>query len=373
MVVACHLRSNRLAHGTVYLYSKCVRKIIHIDCDCFYASVEMRDDPRLVERPLGIGGNSDRRGVLCTANYVARQYGVHSAMPTATALRKCPDLIVIPPAMDKYRKVARQVREIFSRYTGIIEPLSLDEAFLDVSDCELLHGSATLIARDISATIQRELGITVSAGVAPNKFLAKVASDWRKPAGITVVPPAEVDAFSAALPVRKIPGVGPVTAERMKRAGLETCADIRACEVTDLAQQFGRFGERLYELAHGRDERPVSASYDRKSLSVERTFSIDMADRGRCRQQLDELNQRLFERLDNLPKGARIAGQLLKLKSQDFRLTTVDRQISGEPDTGLFIDMLDEAWQRLNQPVRLLGVGFRFLSRQSSGRQLSLI
>lgn len=373
MVVAAPASGNTLVPTTVYLYSKRVRKIIHVDCDCFYASVEMRDDPRLADRPLGIGGAADRRGVLCTANYLAREYGVRSAMPTATALRKCPDLIVMPTDMEKYRRVAKQVREIFARYTSLIEPLSLDEAYLDVTDCDRLQGSATLIARDISAAVQAELGITVSAGVAPNKFLAKVASDWQKPAGITVVTPDEVDAFSAALPVSKIPGVGPVTAQRMAAAGLHTCADLRGVDLAELVQRFGKFGDKLHEFAHGRDERPVCASYDRKSLSVERTFSVDMADRERCLQQLKHLNQRLVERLDNLPRGARIAGQLLKLKSRDFRLTTVDRQISGEPDNSLFEEMLDEAWQRLGQPVRLLGVGYRFLSRQSSGRQLSLL
>ena len=196
------------------------RKIIHVDMDCFYAAVEMRDDPSLKGIPLAVGGSSDRRGVISTCNYEARAFGVHSAMATATAIRLCPKLKVIPGRMSHYQAVSKQIREIFSRYTQIIEPLSLDEAYLDVSDCELFQGSATRIAEDIRRAIKQELGLTASAGVAPNKFLAKVCSDENKPDGQCVIAPDEVDAFVVRLPLRKIPGVGKVTQARLANAGL---------------------------------------------------------------------------------------------------------------------------------------------------------
>ena len=203
------------------------RKIIHCDCDCFYASVEIRDDPSLAGLPVAVGGSPERRGVITTCNYVAREYGVHSAMPSAHARRLCPGLVILPPDFDKYRAASRQIRQIFYDYTDLVEPLSLDEAFLDVSAASACHGSATLIARDIRRRVRAEVGITISAGVAPNKFLAKVASDWNKPDGDFVVLPEQVDAFVAALPVRRISGVGKATAERLSGMGVSICAHSR--------------------------------------------------------------------------------------------------------------------------------------------------
>jgi DNA polymerase-4 len=222
------------------------RKIIHCDCDCFYAAVEMRDDPSLRGRPVAVGGQAHQRGVIATCNYEARRYGVHSAMATAHALKRCPDLIVLPPSFDKYRAASAQILTIYRDYTELVEPLSLDEAYLDVSQATQCKGSATLIAQEIRARIQSTVGITASAGIAPNKFLAKIASDWRKPNGQFAITPDAVTEFVAALPVGKLFGVGKVTAEKLNQLGVHTCGDLRAWDGLALQAQFGKFGEKLF-------------------------------------------------------------------------------------------------------------------------------
>ena len=245
-----------------------VSKFIHCDCDCFFAAVEMRDDPALRGLPVAVGGDSTRRGVISTCNYEARRYGVRSAMATATALRRCRDLIVIPVNMDKYRAASRQVLAIFAEYTDLIEPLSLDEAYLDVTNSTACRGSATLIAQEIRTRVREEVGITISAGIAPNKFLAKVASEWRKPDGQFVVTPPMVPEFVRALPIQKIHGVGDVTARKMQLMGINTCADLQTLPLQELIERFGSFGERLYALSRGQDDRPVRTDQARKSISV---------------------------------------------------------------------------------------------------------
>ena len=350
-----------------------MRKIIHCDCDCFYASVEMRDDPALRGVPLAVGGASDRRGVIATCNYEARSYGVRSAMPSAHAMRLCPSLVVIPPNFEKYRAAAYQVREIFHRYTDLVEPLSLDEAYLDVSDSEHFQGSATLIARAIREAVSQEVGITISAGVAPNKFLAKVASDWDKPDGLTTITPDGVEAFVSALPVRRIHGVGPAMQKKLHDKGIERCGDILSWSKLELAQAFGSMGETLYRYARGEDKRPVANNRERKSLSVERTYSEDLINRRACQNQLPKLMAMLEERLAKLSRRGAITGHFVKLKSKDFETTTVDRQLTGGLENSEFADMMDEAWGRFKKPVRLLGVGLRFhTDRMSSDQQLRL-
>ena len=239
------------------------RKIIHCDCDCFYASVEMRDDPSLRGRPLAVGGRADQRGVVATCNYEARRFGIHSAMATAQAMKLCPELVVIPPAMEKYRIASSQIMAIYQDYTDIVEPLSLDEAYLDVTDSPHCKGSATLIAQEIRRRIVETVGITASAGVGPNKFVAKIASDWNKPDGLFLVRPEEVDAFVAALPVKKLHGVGKVTAEKLNRLGAQTCADLRGWSLDKLQEHMGSFGVRLYDLSRGIDHREVNTSRER--------------------------------------------------------------------------------------------------------------
>src|SRR5690554_5720064 len=275
-----------------------MRKIIHCDCDCFYAAIEMRDDSTLRGRPLAVGGTSDQRGVVATCNYEAREFGIRSAMSTAAALRRCPDLLVVPPRMDVYREVSQQIHRIFRAYTPLIEPLSLDEAYLDVTHANACRGSATLIAEQIRTQVRETLGITLSAGIAPNKFLAKIASDWNKPDGQFEVLPAQLDAFVAALPLVRIPGIGPAQDKRLALYKLRTCADVRQWPLTELVRTFGRTGALLYERSRGIDHRPLSQERVRKSVSVECTFARDLHSAEECLQQLPLLWQRWQQRVE---------------------------------------------------------------------------
>ena len=349
-----------------------MRKIIHIDCDSFYASVEQRDDPSLRGLPIAVGGDAQRRGVVCTASYEARRYGVHSAMPMRTALRLCPELLVLPVDMPRYRKVSEHIRRIFAQYTDLIEPLSLDEAYLDVTDSEHCQGSATLIAQRIRKQIADELKLTVSAGVAPNKMLAKIASDWQKPNGLTVIEPGRVAEFVRRLPVNKIHGVGPVTARKLANHGIERCEDLQQRSLAELVEQFGSLGVQLHDYAFGRDDRPVRPHRQRKSLSVERTYADDLVSDEALQAALQAMQVQLAERCARLQQQRPVTGQFLKLKVDDFRATTVDRQTDGSVHQDWFIDMLKEARQRLQRPVRLLGLGVRFASKDAPQSQLSL-
>ncbi len=359
------------------------RKIIHIDADCFFAAIEMRDDPSLRGRPMAVGGRPDKRGVISTSNYEARRFGVRSAMASAHAMRLCPELMIVPHNMTKYREASQVMRAIFFDYTELVEPLSLDEAFLDVSDCQQLQGSATRIAEDIRRRVAQSLDITVSAGVAPNKFIAKVASDWQKPDGLTVVTPAGVEAFVRQLPVERIYGVGKVTADKMHRLGIKTCGDLRSYSVIELSEAFGSFGPRLHELCRGEDSRPVRPSRRRKSLSVEHTYERDLGSVDACLQQLPSLFLQLRERLRRLdgsakqgrdgptPPGAqgtsdrdvsdyRIVKGFVKIKFDDFTSTTLERVGTGACLSD-YQQLLQEAFERGRRPVRLIGLGVRFV------------
>ncbi|MDG1474530.1 MAG: DNA polymerase IV [Porticoccaceae bacterium] len=351
-----------------------MRKIIHCDCDSFYASVEMRDDPTLLTLPIAIGGKSDRRGVVATCNYLARDFGVRSAMPTAHALRLCPDLVVIPATMEKYRQAAHQIRQIFYRYTDKVEPLSLDEAYLDVSDCHLCQGSGTLIAQEIRQTIAEEVGVTASAGIASNKFLAKVASDLNKPDGQFVIAPNQIDAFVKALEVKKIFGVGKVTADKLHRMNIRTCGDLQQRSLIELVDKFGTFGKRLYDLSFGKDDREVNSDSRRKSLSVEHTYSDDLKDQLACQEKIPQLLMELRSRLRRIDEDYLVTKQFIKVKFNDFSATTVERQFTkGFPEESFQI-LLEEAWQRKARPVRLIGLGVRFvdMSKLSLAQQLVL-
>lgn len=347
------------------------RKIIHVDCDCFYASIEMRDDPRLGGKPLAVGGTPDRRGVVATCNYEARAFGVRSAMSSHHAQKLCPDLVFVKPRFEVYKEVSRQIHGIFQDYTELIEPLSLDEAYLDVTQCELFNGSATLIARDIRRRVWQELNITVSAGVAPNKFLAKIASDWKKPNGLFVIAPHEVDDFVAALPVAKLHGVGKVTADKLKRRGIVLCSDLQTWSRFDLLREFGSFGERLWSLAHGIDERQVKVDSQRQSASVERTYDRDLPDAAACAQELPELLAKLEERLTRLADRYRPERPFIKVKFHDFTQTTLEQQGAGR-DLDSYRRLLEQAYRRGNRPVRLLGVGVRLTDLREAALQLRL-
>ncbi len=249
-----------------------IRKIIHIDMDCFYAAIEMRDFPELANKPIAVGGDAKRRGVIATCNYAARQFGIRSAMPTAHALKLCRELILRPVRMDVYQKESQYIRSLLTEYTDLIEPLSLDEAYLDVTESTQCQGSATWIAEEIRARIYQARQLTASAGIAPNKSLAKIASDWHKPNGQMVIRPEDVSAFVLDLPVRKLFGVGPKMEEKLRALNIKTCADLQRYSIEYLLQKFGTMGQRLYELARGIDNRPVNPERIRKSISVEETI-----------------------------------------------------------------------------------------------------
>ncbi|HAT8221249.1 TPA: DNA polymerase IV, partial [Legionella pneumophila] len=279
-----------------------IRKIIHIDMDCFYAAIEMRDFPELANKPIAVGGEASRRGVIATCNYAARQFGIHSAMPTAHALKLCKELILRPVRMDVYQKESQYIRTLFAEYTDIIEPLSLDEAYLDVTESTQCQGSATWISQEIRARIYQTRQLTASAGIAPNKSLAKIASDWHKPNGQMVIRPEDVNTFILDLPVRKLFGVGPKMEEKLNALNIKTCADLQRYSVEYLLHKFGTIGQRLYELARGIDNRPVNPERIRKSISVEETYPIDLPDSEACLEALPDLMVRLEARIQRAGK-----------------------------------------------------------------------
>ena len=330
----------------------------------------MRDDPRLKGMPVAVGGRADQRGVVATCNYEARHFGVRSAMATAQAVQRCPGLVVLPPAMEKYRIASRQILAIYRDYTDLVEPLSLDEAYLDVTGAAHCKGSATLMAQEIRARIAETVGITASAGIAPNKFIAKIASDWNKPNGQHVVLPHEVDAFVAALPVKKIFGVGQVTADKLNRLGAATCGDLRRWSIRELQHHFGKFGARLYDLAHGIDQREVCSTRERKSISVEETYNMDLAGLAACREPMNELLAQLRIRVVRNAAVPHVRKLTVKIRFADFRQTSVEC-VSSVMDPLLFAGLLETGFARGGQPVRLLGAGVR-LSEDSLDHQLGL-
>jgi len=333
-----------------------MRKIIHIDMDCFFAAVEMRDNPSLRDIPIAIGGSRVERGVISTCNYPARAFGVRSAMPTGQALKLCPHLTLLRGDMEKYKAVSQQIQAIFYRFTDKVEPLSLDEAYLDVTDSPHCQGSATLIAEHIRHVIFTETGLTASAGVAPNKFIAKIASDWHKPNGLFVVPPAEVDAFVKVLPLRKIPGVGAKTAERLTKLGLHTCNDVRGTDLSLLVKEFGSFAETLLQRSQGIDERPVQIERERKSIAVEHTFSQDLQSLADSSEPLSTLYQKLLKRVERSGAIDQIQKIGIKLKFNDFQQTTIERQ-HRELCFSTLSELLEQAWERgQGKTVRLLGI-----------------
>lgn len=342
-----------------------LRKIIHVDMDAFYASVEQRDFPRYRNRPVAVGG-SRNRGVVAAASYEARKFGIHSAMPSAIALRKCPSLIFVKPRFDIYREVSHQIRAIFKRYTELVEPLSLDEAYLDVTENKLRQPSATLIAREIRASIKTETGLTASAGVSFNKFLAKVASDFDKPDGLTVITPEKAETFLAGLPIHKFYGVGKVTARRMVAMGIKTGADLKKWSKTELVDKFGKTGSWYYKVVRGQDDRPVKPGRVRKSLGAEHTFDTDLVDLDFMLLQLKKIIRTVWKRGGK----ARLSGKTVTLKIKYFnfvqttRSTTLPAMISSEAQLTEVVYGLLQKPVPPDQPVRLLGVTLSNLSTE---------
>ena len=336
-----------------------MRKIIHCDADCFFVALEIRDCPDLEGLPVAVGGDPTKRGVISTCSYEARAFGVHSAMASAHAKRLCPQLIILPHCMEKYREAAIKMRRVFLDYSDNIEPVSLDEAYIDVTASHHCLGSATLIAKDIRRRIKKEVGITVSAGVAVNKFLAKVASDWQKPNGLTVVEPNRMAFFLKRLPVDCLPGVGPCSLRKLHNKNVFNCNDLQQLSESDLIYEFGVFGRRLYHLSRGDDDRQVKMREFRKSLSVEHTTNNDIPSLDKCYPLLATLFDRLHQRLDALNSKQKISKCFIKLKLADFTKTTIESS-NVELSLNLCEQLLKEVWLRYQQPVRLLGIGVRF-------------
>jgi DNA polymerase-4 len=344
------------------------RAIVHLDMDCFYAAIEVRDRPSLRGKPVGVGGARERRGVLTTCNYEARKFGVHSAMPTFMALQRCPNLIVLPTRFDVYRREAAIIRAILYQFTSLIEPLSLDEAYLDVS----AHPSAPAgLAQEIRSAIFRTTKLTSSAGIGPNKLIAKIASELNKPNGQFEVKPEEVAAFMTDLPVRKIWGIGEKSERKLEQLGIKTCGELQRFSRAELVDLFGKFGLDLHDLCRGVDERPVEPDRPRKSLSTEETFPLDLTTLEQCEEKLEELFQDLMADLAQKESARDITKVFVKLKFNDFTRTTAER--AGMATTlGDFRSLLSEAFARTGKPVRLIGVGVRFAEPAPEDTQMDL-
>ena len=335
-----------------------VRKIVHIDMDAFYASVEQRDDPQMRGKPVVVAWRGSR-SVVCAASYEARRFGVRSAMPAVRAEHLCPRAVFLPPDFPRYRAVSHQVREIFKRHTDRIEPLSLDEAYLDVSENKTGLPTATQVARTIREQIRTELSLTASAGVAPNKFLAKIASDWRKPDGLFVIQPEEVDSFLLPLPVSRLPGVGKVTEEKLKSFQVQTVGDLRALDLSTLERRFGRYGVRLHELARGIDNNEVISDRRTQSVSAEDTFEHDVP-----LMEIEPMIRTLAEKTWSASrKELRIARTVvLKLKTSDFKILTRSHTPTSPPSsceelTSIALSLRERVGLGSQQRFRLVGVG----------------
>jgi DNA polymerase-4 len=338
--------------------STTLRKIVHVDMDAFYASVEQRDNPELRGRPVVVAWRGNR-SVVCAASYEARRYGVRSAMPAVRAERLCPEAIFIPPDFVRYKAVSSAVRAIFQRHTDLIEPLSLDEAYLDVTENKMQFPTATRVAKMIREQIREELNLTASAGVAPNKFLAKIASDWKKPNGLFVIQPHEVQSFLLPLPVGRIPGVGQVTESRMKALGIATVGDLFALELTTLEDHFGSYGARLYQLARGIDDSPVVPNRVSKSISAEDTFpeDIPLAD---TEPQIRSLAEKVWKSSHGNARAAKTV--VLKLKTKEFHSLTRSLTLLAPPSscdelTGIALALRERVELGPRQLYRLVGVG----------------
>ena len=348
------------------------RKIIHVDMDAFYASVEQRDNPELRGKPVAVGGG--HRGVVTAASYEARPFGVRSAMPSVTAKRKCPELIFVKPRFDVYREVSRQIRAIFADYTPLVEPLSLDEAYLDVTEDRHGLGSARAIAEDIRRRIKEETGLTASAGVSYCKFIAKLASDHRKPDGLTVITPERGAEFVASLPVARFHGVGPVTAQKMERLGILTGADLQEWSLAALQAKFGSSADWYWRICRGIDEREVKPDRPYKSVSAERTFDEDLRDPERLREELERISGYAWDRVTR----AEVIGRTvtLKVKFGDFTIITRSKSFgSPVPDFEAFCEAgqaLLSTLHPLPKGIRLLGLGLHNLCDGTGGEPVQL-
>jgi DNA polymerase IV len=339
-----------------------MRKIIHIDMDAFYASVEIRNQPDLQNKPVAIGSSPEQRGVLSTCNYIARQYGCHSAMSSSKALRLCPQLVLLPVNMPLYKQESRKIHRIFQRYTNLIEPLSLDEAYLDVTQSTRCNGNAQQIAQEIREQIHQELQLTASAGIAHNKMLAKIASDWNKPNGQFYIPEPNTLDFMKVLSLQKIPGVGKVAFSKLQALGYNCCGDLWDIPLYILQKHFGKLGSQLFARCRGEDHTPVQPHRERKSLSVEDTFVTDLTNLQQCLDQMANIYQEFLKRLHALKARGQFPHitppyvLFIKIKYSSFTSTTMERRFE-DMSRQNFMSLLTQRYTENPAPVRLLGLG----------------
>ena len=328
--------------------------------DCFYASIEIRDNPEYANKPVAVAGSSESRGVVTTCNYIARKYGVKSAMPSITAKKMCPEIIFLPVNMNKYRQASEEIHKIYRCYTKIIEPVSLDEAYLDVTDSKYCNGNPAQMALQIRKKIHEDLKITASAGIAPNKFLAKIASDWNKPNGQFLISDDQINNFVLKIPIRSIHGVGKKTEQILKDKNIQTCSDLQKLSKAVLIDILGKYGNTLYYLCRGIDDRDVEPNKIRKSLSVEDTYEEDLKDFESCSNKLSVLYEELLKRIDDGDyKNKKIKSCFIKIKYSDFKLTS--SQIScNNMNFNVFLELLIQNNINRNKPIRLLGLGINF-------------
>ena len=339
------------------------RKIIHIDMDSFYASVEIAEQPHLKNKPVAVAGSAETRGVVTTCNYEARKFGVRSAMPSITAKKLCPNIIFIPVHMEKYRNISKEIHKIFKCYTKIIEPVSLDEAYLDVTYSKYCGGDPIEMASQMRNKILNDLEITASAGIAPNKFLSKIASEWNKPNGQYCITKNMIDKFMYALPIRKILGVGEKTEKKLNTIGVKTCGDLQNISLMDLESKFGKFGTTLFDLCRGIDTRNVEPERDSKSLSVEDTYATDLKSKQRCVTELSKIYKKLQQRLrEDKYIDKKIKSCFIKVKYNDFKISS-HQTICMMPKIENYLKLLDKAIEKKSKPIRLLGVGVIFDNR----------
>jgi DNA polymerase-4 len=347
-----------------------IKKIIHIDMDYFYAQVEEREKPLLKLKPVGVGGTSSRRGILCTCNYIARKFGVRSAMATFEAVKRCPDIVLIKPNFTLYKEASEKIFEIFNEYTDIIEGISLDEAYLDVTEVSKLHNSGTLIAKDIKQKILKETGLTASAGISYNKLFSKIASEFNKPNGLLTITPEMALEFSRKLPINLINGVGKKTYEKMKELNLYTFEDLQKLSILDCEHYFGSYGRTLFNFANGIDLREVKNSRERKSLSVERTFMKNFNNLIEMNSQVIEIHNEMLRRLDK-HKHRKVKTIFIKLKFHDFTQTTME-VASASFELEKFLKLLEEKYSDVCKSVRLIGLGVKFHPDEQYSQQLYL-
>ena len=348
------------------------RKIIHIDMDCFFAAVEIRDNPALQNKPVAVAGSSDLRGVVTTCNYEARKFGVRSAMPSITAKKLCPNIVFVPVNINKYRDISKEIQKIYKCYTKIIEPISLDEAYLDVTNEKYCNGNPEEMAQQIRSKIYEDFKITASAGISSNKLLAKIASDWNKPNGQFHIRDSEINNFIFNIPIRKIVGVGEKTEKILQKKGLKNCSDVQKIKKENLIKVLGKYGGNLYYLCRGIDNRDVESNKTSKSLSVEDTFMKDLHNLKECTDNMSLLYEKLIIRLrGSADKNRDIKSCFVKIKFNNFKQSTAQK-ICTELNYNIIISLLTKLYESNTIPVRLLGVGINFGKAQKCQLNLEI-